>query len=639
MDTDMRRNTTSDVPGESPAENQRALSQLAGGFLCLVLCVMAALTVLTHSAQIGGLSFRHYAWLGAAISLCLIVAALWKAAQVMRRTGFLNDLKSDGAAAMGLLAACVAGTLLGIFCYRTDTDDAYYAANAVYYYEHPDEPMGFKIHFVDSGDDKPFVSYHFGSIPFECSQAAMAWLLRLHFLDVYHVLAPGFFGFLIPLTWFYLITRFSYPTSTAVAAAFLICLSLPLMGEQPRSVGNYSFNRIFQGKTVMFAVLLPLMAAWTMDFIRSPSVGRWMRCLLLMISGVGLTTCAAVLLPMVGSVLAPAAGLAYVGNLRKIVIRGCCYAGAFIYPLSYAITFLLLSSDQFDPIYETQRYTFAGHAAYVLKGPVTNTLIIGGTVMSVLLLRKENRRFIIAWICLLIVLYLNPLSARFLTRHVTSPAIYYRVFMLYPFPLVLGLAGAAVALWLQRFALPQRLAVYGAVAVLLALGHLPRNGPSIFRQQVRPTRIQSGYKVWNYSTARAVVDLGVPPGTMLALPDVCYSIGTITSAYPQMRVKRVGIEMWLPQRGKQDEIAHRIRASEFLGGWETGDVEEAKASLTMLLGRYSCIRSVAAMESVVETQNLDAFLRPFGFTEFARGKPEFENKVVVFTRPLTGATE
>jgi hypothetical protein len=603
------------------------LRQMANSLLFVVLGIMAALTVLTHAAQIVRFSFRSYAILAAGLSLSVLTLALWKVLCVMRCREVWRDLLTDRMAVAGLLAACIMGTLLAVFLYRTDTDDSYYTSNAVYYYEHPDEPMGFKIHGVDSGDEKPFVSYHFGSIPFEYSQAVVAWLTGLEFLDIYHVLAPAFFGFLIPLAWFYVITRFAFSNWAAVAGTFLICLSLLLMGEQPRAIGNQSFNRLFQGKIVMFSLLLPLTAAWGMDFMRAPSAKRWLRCFAAATSGVGLTTCASFLLPMLALLTAASAGFTYVGDPRRILTRGFRYGTAFVYPAMYALSFLLVSSADFNPMYEGQMRTFSGHAAYVLKGPVTNTLVAAATILSLLVLRKGNRRFIAAWVVLMIVMYANPLSARFLIPYVTSPAVYYRVLFLYPFPLVLGLVGAAVATWAGRLSLPKRAAVYGAVSAALILGHLPPKGPSIFRQQLRPTRIQSGYKLWGYSTAREVIELGTPPGTMLATPHVSFSIGSVTSAYPQMRIKKHGINMWLSERGKQDEVIHRIRASEFLGDWVEHDPEEAKASITLLLERYPRIRSVVALKTVADEHNLHAFLERFGFTEMTRGK-----HLAVFTR-------
>ncbi len=618
-----------------PADEADGLTSLVRDLIVAVISVAAVLTIVTHIAQIIGLSFRAYAVIGLCISLVTVALMLLTAASRNALKSLTAAALHNRVAAAALLACCLMGSMLSLACYRPHSDDCHYVPNAVYHLEHPAEPMGFKVHNVDSCDDEPFVSYHYGSIPFEYSQAIVAYVLRIHFLSVYHVLGPAFFGFLIPLGWFYVITRFSFPERAAAAGTFLICLSLLLMGEEVRSIGNSSFNRIFQGKVVMFSFLMPVFIGLTMDFFRSPHFSPWFRLFVTLTASVGFTTSSAVLLPMLGAVLALACCLSYVGCFRSALLHGCCYFSAFIYPLVYAATFLLFSSGQFSAVYEGlsgvhagQRDTFAGHARYVLMGPVTNTFLVVGTVFALCFLKKSNRRFLLLWIVLLILLYLNPLSAAFLMKYVTSPAIYFKVFFLYPLPLVVGLTGAGVALLLERFALKWRLAAYAAAAVLLALGHLPGSPSSVFRQETYNTLLRRGYKVWSYSTAQTVIELDVPAGTMLALPNVSRPIGQITSKYPQVTVHWIESVLWLSQRGRADEVIHHVRASEFLGGWGQWDVEEARESLAMLVDRYKCIRSVVARESVADDQNLYDFLRPFGFTEVRSGKG-----LVAFIRP------
>jgi len=352
---------------------------------------------------------------------------------------------------------------------------------------------------------------------------------------------------MIPLVWFYVISRFSFSGRATVFGAFIICLSLLLMGEQHRSFGNFAFNRIFQGKTVLLTIGIPLFAGLTMDFFRKASLKRWLYLFVSSMALVGFSSCACMLVPLLAVVLA------------------------------------------------------------------------------IVLLGKRDRRFLIIWIVSMLVCYLNPIIAPILIKHVTSRLLYWRVFYLYPFPLVVGLSAAALTLRLESQKVIWQRVVFGAVILLLLLGHLPLWSPSVFRGRTKLGFPR--YKVRDLTLAEEVLALAVPPGTMLAPPGVCLLLPLLSCKYPQMFIRKDAIFMWMAQHGEQIEAVSRMRASYFLGGRVN---QENFESFLWVIQKHRYIRSIVAAHGVAQANNsyIERLLIEQGFTERRLTK-----HLAVFIRP------
>jgi len=301
----------------------------------------------------------------------------------------------------------------------------------------------------------------------------------------------------------------------------------------------------------------------------------------------------------------------------------------------YAISILLLSASQLGSdklINQNFPVTFLAHARYVLDGPAVTLFMAIGTILTIGLLKNRNRRFVVTWIVLILAFYLNPLVSPFIIEHITTPNIYWRLFYLLPFPLVIGLSGAAISLRLEAGNTTFRRLTLGVVATILFAAHLFPVSPSVFRQkpEVLVTKLSlPSYKACHLSEARKVLALAPPPGTMLAPPTVSLSLPLLTSDYPQICVRQDGISMFMAERGLEHEATQRIRASYFLGGQTT---REGLDSLVWVIKQQPQIRSVVSHRYVAEINNRYLFrlLNKFGFTEY-----RFADNLVVFLRPMS----
>lgn len=617
--------------------NDGGLVKLVRLLLILVVSIGAALTVVTHIAQIGGISFSAYSISGLCAAVIVPVLVLWGE---VSRDIFLTVRKAPSAA-LWLLLCALGGAALTLMSYRPCIDDADYVPNVIYCLEHPDESMDFYIHYLDSGGE-PFVSHHLStSLPFERAQGIVAYFGHIHFLTVYYFFAPALFSFMIPLVWFYLISRFSFPPRAAVAGALFICLSLVLLGEQHRSFGNFAFNRIYEGKTVLLAVWIPLFAALTIDFFKSPSVRKWLYLFITSVAAVGLSNSASVLIPVLAVVLTVACCVSYVRNAKLRVLLGFCYLSTLVYPALYAGSILLLSLNQVSKDSIINRrfpVTFLGHFKYVF-GPVALAFFIIATIGAIILVRRRERGFLIIWILLVTACCLNPLVAPFFIKYITGPNIYWRLFYLLPFPLVIGLCGAALAFRLEALGPKWRDAIIRIVVILFLLAHLPVSSPSIFRCRPpassgratlkRTTLRKPRYKAVGLSRAEEVLSLSPPPGTMLSMFTVGRMLPMLTSKYPQICIRHHAILVWMPQRGTHAEAKHRIGARNFLGGRTE---KENLDSLIWVIRQHPQIRTIVASPKAAAARDgyLFKLLEEYGFSEHRQTE-----KLVLFVRAGT----
>jgi hypothetical protein len=528
--------------------------------LLWVMTGMAGMTVLTQFSQILGISFRLYAFLGVGVFIG-ISGVFAKVAWKQHREHMKNDIPVlIGLVVLGLLAS-----VLSIISHRPDADDYYYVPNAVYHLEHSTEPMDFQIHFLESGE-KPIISYITQTaLPFEYSQAVVAYVFRLNFLSVYYILSPALFGFLIPLAIYLLFSYFSTDTQYAAIATLLTLGAMLLMGETHRTFGNFLLTRIYHGKTVCLAIGIPLFVAATCRYFARPSLESWTVPFVVIIAMLGATTSSIILLPPLSVVLA--IDFLIISSGKKATLKHIIfYFGAFVYSFGY-VAFLWRASVSGLGMTSAANYdwpgwpsTFWGHLAFFYHDgqPVTIIIVIISTLLALVLSSAKVRIFLAVWIICISCLFLNPIVAPLLIQYVTTPNIYWRMMYLYPFPLVLGIT---IIAGLERMQGKYRWPVTIGLAALLTVLHIPASSPSVFKYRVTFGWPHEKLPPEALSIARKVVEVA-PPGAMLAPEHVCGIIPMLSADHPQLRIRNEGFGLWF----SKEEVQLRLQAAAFIQG-------------------------------------------------------------------------
>ena len=431
--------------------------------------ILACTTILTHIAQISGIPFKTYAY--TTLVFILVVSGLaWNFFQGQLK----NALRYDTGTLSFLAILSAGGAFIASFfnTSKINYDLFYYVPNAVYHLQNPDLPMDFAIHFLDAGEGT--LSSYFGatSLPFEYIQAVVSYFFNLHYLSTFFILSPALLGGLIPVVLYYLNCQFINPRSAAVGALFTVATIL-LLGETPRTPGTWSFTSIYVGKIFFISIGIPLFAAATINFFRTSSRFDWMLMFAATTALVGTTTSSMALLPALAAVLLIA--YASVVGYRSISFRKVlAYVLSQSYLILYIVTILSVMNlrstlGENSAVNEDFPVTFRGHAGFLFEksGPATPLAMVGSTVVAILLTSGTGRKFVIAWILALVVLFLNPIVAPYVIKYLTTPNIYWRLFYIYPLPLLLGLTGARLFENISGFSRPARTGLIGGTAAAL----------------------------------------------------------------------------------------------------------------------------------------------------------------------------
>jgi hypothetical protein len=320
-----------------------------------------------------------------------------------------------------------------------------------------------------------------------------------------------------------------------------------------------------------------------------------------------------VILPTLAVVLV--AAYAAVSQNHKIFIKTLL---GYLLSSSYLIVYILVTLMFFDresvsassPISEDFPVTFLGHAGFFFEqsGPATPIALIGSTILALLMTSGTARKFILAWIAASIVLFLNPIVSPFIIKYLTTPNIYWRLFYIYPFPLLLGLTGAKIFEYTSRFSMPVRSGLISGMIFILVTSHFVP-----FTTSVLYLRTEFGwprYKMPPEVEKQAVALIAVTPsGPMLAPLPLGGVIAMLSSKYPQMRIFNEAERVWFGKRGMGDEMDRRICASDFL----TDDEPDCFPEFQALLG-YTNLRSVVIAKSATLDSKVSSALNENGFT-------------------------
>jgi hypothetical protein len=595
-------------PAAAATEEVRLLFTLKT-LLVWPLVLWAGLTVLTHFSQLAHLAFEAYAQCPIAVAVAATVVFFLATRPSLPPIG-----TKEARSLLLIVGVCLVGSVLALLINHPADDDYFYLPNAIYFLQHPSAQMGFDIKFLYSGG-QPFTSVFWAtSGAYEYIQAAAAHVLRVDFLTLYYAVATAAAGFMIPFAIFLLLANFSDGIRSAVSGTLIAIGGISLLGETPRTFGSHSLAHPFQGIVVVLSVVLPLFAVFTLDYLEKPTVRSWIALLSLATAGVGASSSAVFLLPAVASTLAVArvfAGPGSIQALRRLpgYFSTMCYLALYaLFILAHGATDLGAAS----PANLGWPEDFAGHLWFLVnpRAPVTAIALVVTTCLGLWLLRGRPRRLLAAWIVSGCALFLNPLVAPLLIRFTTSPNAYWRMFYIYPFPLTIGIVASALYARLGR---ASGMIQHGALAiacVLLIAGNvvLPQasilHGPGVelglSRYKLPAQLVQSAQDV--VATA--------PHGPMLAPSLLAGTVVLLDSDFPQVRIKKDPVRVWLYARGQMNDAEARIRASDFLDGKPNGDF----AALSEVIQEYPEIRSVVARRSVYRGEDVQALLVHWGFT-------------------------
>jgi hypothetical protein len=424
-----------------------------------------------------------------------------------------------GAGATAVLAGmsllCVVAVLVS---HRPDTDDAFYLNLAVAAADHPAQPLlaHDTLHGI-AGIEMSLPVYRVHSL--ELLVAGLSRWTGRPALDVAHLWLPALAALLIPLAYarlFRLLIPERWLWAVGIAVAYLLYANGGSHGWP-----NFGLVRLHQGKSMLLTLMLPLLAAYAIEFGRKPSSGRWWRLAGAQVAALGLSASALWLAPLVAGI-AVAAGIpaTRAAALRaRTLIMGFAASG-YVLAVALALRGATEAAIRDSPIpipevsFDSAELATQALRASMGAGPMAAfTLFAALSAWSFCDSRAARRYcafFALAWL-----LVWNPFTASWIAAHLTGAPTYWRSFWLLPMPVLVAVVLSA------PLALGGRARPWLGRAAVLALTSIVFLGTVRSPTLSSANHVRIGWPGWKvpgaaFEAARVVASRGGPGAIVLA---------------------------------------------------------------------------------------------------------------------------
>lgn len=253
-------------------------------------------------------------------------------------------------------------------------------------------------------------------------------------------------SFLLPLVYVLLFHRFGVHGMWAVASTLLVLVFLLLDGNEGMSYGHFAFTHLKMGKAILFTLLVPATLLYTLRFLNRPSVQRLGRIVLCGVCGVGLSTSAIFLLPVLIFVTSASYVLSF-GLSRRRLQRACLanLGSGYCVLIAGLIQSGLISSPHDTSIWDNfiNRPSWWDNLFYILEDRSTLTRNAVILLLPLVALRFPWRRYLLVYSIVAVAVFANPLSGPIAIELLTAGA-YHRLLYILPIPFCFGLLANCV---------------------------------------------------------------------------------------------------------------------------------------------------------------------------------------------------
>ena len=418
---------------------------LLDSVLTLFVALFAAWTAAVHLCM----SFGWPAWsvplplLAVMTGLHLLLRPQWRLA--WRRSVDAGDLPWLG----GLLALGAGFAALSLVLDVPTADDFNFFHRALAQLGALGEPFFLRDTAFNEDGLAPISPLHVLT-SWELGVALAAHTVGLDPLGAYHNATVVVLNGLLVTTYASLLREFGFARWAAFAGTAAVMSFFLLDDPSLRSFG-LAYRTLWVGKSVQWALVFPLLLLFCLRYGREPTLGGWVRVACACSAAIGLSGTGVFLAPGLVGCAAVAAWIAFAPDGRRsrvdeLVAFAVLPLAAF-HPVAIGLllVFGVLQQPQdlsawvsgFPAQWSENLLIAFGNGWGVLRAVV----LAGG--VPALILAGRDRRFLLALVGVLILFFANPFSGELWLRLV-QPGSYWRVMFLFPIPLGVGLAAAAL---------------------------------------------------------------------------------------------------------------------------------------------------------------------------------------------------
>jgi len=339
---------------------------------------------------------------------------------------------------LGLITAVAAAFILS-----PNADDLSYYHRAIYQIHHLGEPFvkydtAVNIPGIQGLTTPQLVT------SYEFLVAAISHILGFHPLLGYHVIFPFFMALYLVFIYYLLLKEIGFSQKAGIFGTIgIVAFFLFIDGNTIRSFGNVAFIRLWQGKTILWTLLLPLIFLLLLKYFHTKLPRFIFGLFLCSISAVGLSNSGFYMPPILIGCLT----LAYVCSHLFKCERKPGWKDffmpliSFIYPLSLGIVLKIafISSSLNTSIYNKNWPGIWWENLFLvigdMNGLIRNVLLCMALIFAIKLI--SERRMMAWYLILLPMVCFNPLAGKFWFAMIL-PASYWRLMYLAPIPLAFG---------------------------------------------------------------------------------------------------------------------------------------------------------------------------------------------------------
>ncbi len=613
--------------------NQINFYERARAILELPLIYFISFSALSTASLMVGLKLStKFSAMSTWIVFLLFVAAvpLWHRLKDIFRSG--NKSGGDSLFVILVLLVSLAGGLLAASINRPDIDDSIYVPKAVFYIENPGSALDKTMNWVAGLPKTPSsgIFQHY-----EIMQAALAYKLNIHFLDLYHIVFPAIVGFLMCISMFLVVSLFDHRRWAPLLSVVFLLLIILSLGETHRTFGNISIARGFHAKYMFVAVGVPAWVYFSLQFLALRRRKTWVILTALGIAMGGASTTALVFLPFLSALVAAS----YIFNENQGFFRkdtlflAGAYFSCLLPVVLLALNFRSYAKNNFAAgsfINNGFPTSFPDQLGLLINPdyPLTPFLFISS--FAILLFFSPYRRFFLCWIALGFIIFLNPVVSEFIIKNFTSENIYWRLFYLLPFPIIIAIA----YLSLLKSGLTFRAISFLAAGAAFYSAFW---GPtSVLRAENKAFLASPGYKIHEpeLSVVKEII-AAFPGGSMLAPLEISSNIVLLSSKYPQFHMREDHLGFFLLISGRQADYANRSKLFRYLYQHDPNhDEKEGKEILVKLVSSAESPELVVTYGNSSNKKEIENTLLDHGYVRAM----EINSTYIVFHRMNSSGT-
>jgi len=373
-----------------------------------------------------------------------------------------------------LLLLSIFTALVSLVNLRPDNDDVEFFHRAYYQLLHLEQPIA--THETTMGRNDLFqLSWLHLATSYEFFISFMSHLVGLNPVLTYQNGAGFVFSAAVPMLYYVIFRSFGISKLYSYACVIGVIVFFFLDGNLHRSFGNVAFVRLWQGKTIVWTILIPLTQLVTWKFLREKSTFGFILLIFIGITGVGFSNTSIYIFPVLVLCVILAFNLNFIVNneiheiKRNFKASLLAAAGiAYIHIFILGLLFHLIPTPRDNSSWIVGWPGNWWDNLKLVLGDNTSIIkmVLICFLVPIIVLPVRKATMLILYSVSLIILCFNSLLGRFWMEQVL-PGSYWRFVYLLPLPLCSGFIFFGFTKLLVQFRKNRRMVILPLVALIM----------------------------------------------------------------------------------------------------------------------------------------------------------------------------